>query len=1034
MRKKSLIVAMLAILTIAMLCLVACDNNGAQEPTDYKVTIHGGEGFEDIVWNVSDSIPTIAKDGYVVEGIYADSDFTTRITLESLKITGINKNIDVYVKWKENACEHSVVIVDKRVEPTCTKTGLTEGRRCDICKAVLVAQIEIAALGHSEVIDKAVSPTCTQSGLTEGKHCDRCNEILVAQRTIAALGHNEVIDKEVKATCTTSGLTQGKHCDWCNTTLVEQQVVPPLGHSEVTDVAVEATCTQSGLTEGKHCDRCNEILVSQRTIAALGHSEVIDNEVEATCTANGLTEGKHCDRCGVVLVAQQVVEAIGHNYVSRVTTLPTVDAMGEKTLKCTVCGDEKHADIDKIISKTLNLSANMFGFSPDEYSVDNSNNYVVWKWLDKDKTQELAKYFEQNGYEIVDTSNSTDTTKKLVTRVTYSKQNGFSLDYFDGEGHMTSTSYDFANHDLDFLQMLEDVDKNSAFTCIKFLKMWGWSDVDKSFFELVKAKLDEAKYPIVESYEKEYVGNVNVLIDLRTQNGNYYYSLDVIGTDSNGNQSGASYLYAVPSGQSPLFVAKYDFGYPEMYEDNGGEALVTQYTIYDDARFDFINVMYQMGYTVSDISDGQNALDREFTTFEFELNQCDGARLVYFDGQGNSKVITFERNIDLHIDNVIYTVKYIASYGGYISGDATQLVGQTLSTTEVSACPAYGFVFVKWSDGNTNQWRSDKPTEDMTVTAIFEKTTSEQIQMADGIYLIQLNVENSVKNVFASIENRVIYILDDNGAKTGEVYECSGYGSDVYQITMYGVVFNIRQLSPTDFCATMEDRSIMDLIGGSISSVEPYLLFWRLFEESDVITSLPDDVVGTYGGGQRILTKDGKMKDKNDEGYDEYYLTTFAGMYTPLGRLSGKGYYDKYYQSFGELLYFDGDGNLIVEIYTLMKETYYKEPITLPQGDGERISAPSGSVGTYIWVEGSVEIKADGTVILTSTDSRGESTSETHYMISIDGKTYVCPSETYSKYSYYFEFDGDYVWLGERDENNCLMLKCKSTKNTSNGV
>ena len=113
---------------------------------------------------------------------------------------------------------------------------------------------ELIADGHNVVIDKAVEPTCTKTGLTEGSHCSICGATLIAQKTIPAKGHTEVVDKAVAATCTKTGLTEGKHCSVCNAVIKTQTVVPAKGHKYV-DTVVKPTYTAKGYTLHK-CSVC----------------------------------------------------------------------------------------------------------------------------------------------------------------------------------------------------------------------------------------------------------------------------------------------------------------------------------------------------------------------------------------------------------------------------------------------------------------------------------------------------------------------------------------------------------------------------------------------------------------------------------------------------------------------------------------------------------------------------------------------------------------------------------------------------------
>ena len=109
------------------------------------------------------------------------------------------------------------------VAPTCTESGLSEGKRCSACGDILTAQEIIPANGHTEVIDKAVAPTCNQTGLTEGKHCSACGEVLIEQTEISIIEHNYKYVVDDPTTSPTVVLTYT--CEGCNDTYT-QTVTP----------------------------------------------------------------------------------------------------------------------------------------------------------------------------------------------------------------------------------------------------------------------------------------------------------------------------------------------------------------------------------------------------------------------------------------------------------------------------------------------------------------------------------------------------------------------------------------------------------------------------------------------------------------------------------------------------------------------------------------------------------------------------------------------------------------------------------------
>ena len=210
--KKLLIVAMSIVLC---LFLFSCDgstpNDETADLTKDNVTTKAPDTETE-----NNNTTAESEDGTTEDDVTTETEETTDFTIDNTETTAPTVE-------HEHAWGNWVTVK----YATCIEEGLQQR----VCPCGEKEEQKVAVAEHTIVKDEAVEPTCLKTGLTEGYHCSVCEKITVAQETIQVKPHTEVKIEAKAATCTATGLTEGKKCSACETITLSQEIVPAIAHS-----------------------------------------------------------------------------------------------------------------------------------------------------------------------------------------------------------------------------------------------------------------------------------------------------------------------------------------------------------------------------------------------------------------------------------------------------------------------------------------------------------------------------------------------------------------------------------------------------------------------------------------------------------------------------------------------------------------------------------------------------------------------------------------------------------------------------------
>ena len=272
-------------------------------------------------------------------------------------------------------------------EATCLESGVKQ-RSCS-CGNTEIDFIN--KLPHNEVVDEAVLPSCLTDGLSYGKHCSLCNAVLEEQTPISAVGHSfndewEYVDEEscgrLCLRCgeydlcshTSSGEATEEESEIC--TVCGYVINPMLGHITHTNSNIMAF---NSTHHWYKCEGCE----AQKYEFTEHHLSEYEIQVDATSTSEGVMTATCLDGCGYVSVKKILKTPI---LVRDDEISFTWEKIENATGYYLYNNGEFIADLGDVLTYTFPVSVGIFEYSIAAYA----NDYSFFDISNQSKTIKIG--------------------------------------------------------------------------------------------------------------------------------------------------------------------------------------------------------------------------------------------------------------------------------------------------------------------------------------------------------------------------------------------------------------------------------------------------------------------------------------------------------------------------------------------------------------------------------------------------------------------------------------------------------------------